>query len=109
VQDVGAVLLDHLVRRDDVAERLRHLLGVLVEDEPVRQHLAVRRLAGGRDRGDQRTSNQPAMLIHRFDVEIGRPPEAAFVQHRVVRAPGVEPHVENVVVAVNAVLPHWQV
>ena len=37
-QDVGAVLADDLVRRDDVAERLRHLLGALVEDEAVRQH-----------------------------------------------------------------------
>ena len=39
-EDLGAALLDHVLRRDDVAERLRHLAAFEVDQEAVRQHLA---------------------------------------------------------------------
>src|SRR5438093_1467908 len=44
-QDVGAVLLDDVLRRDDVAERLGHLAPLAVQGEPVRQDAAVGGLA----------------------------------------------------------------
>ena len=37
-QDIGAGLLDHVLRRGDVAGRLRHLAALLVEHEAVREH-----------------------------------------------------------------------
>ena len=38
-EDLGAALLDHLLRDDDVADRLRHLAAFEVDDEAVREHL----------------------------------------------------------------------
>ena len=44
-QDIGARLLDHILRRHRVAERLRHFAAVLVEREAVSDHDVERRLA----------------------------------------------------------------
>ena len=72
-QDLGAALLDDVLRRDDVAERLRHLAAFAVDDEPVREHLVERR-APARANADQERAVEPAaMLVAAFEVDVGRP------------------------------------
>src|SRR5262249_16688569 len=52
-QDVGAVLLEDLLRLDRVAERLRHLASVLGDDEAVRQDLLERRTSTRAEADDE--------------------------------------------------------
>ncbi len=72
-QDVGAALLDDVLRLDRVAERLRHLPAVLVDDEAVRDDL----LNGGRPRvpsaDEQRALEPAAVLVAALEVDVGRP------------------------------------
>jgi hypothetical protein len=72
-EDVGTGLLDDLLRRHDVAERLRHLSPVLGHDEAVRQHRIVRRAAARAAAFEERGMEPAAMLIGAFQIEIGRP------------------------------------
>ncbi len=44
-QDIGAGILHHVLRRDDVALRLRHLLALLVHSETMGDNGVVRRAA----------------------------------------------------------------
>ena len=57
----------------DVAERLRHLAALLVEDEAVGQHRLVGRRAARADGFEQRRMEPAAMLVGAFEIEIGRP------------------------------------
>ena len=66
-------LLRHLLRRGDVAERLRHLAALLVEHEPMRQHRPVRRRAAGADRLEQRGVEPAAMLVRSLQIQVRRP------------------------------------
>jgi hypothetical protein len=81
-EDVRAESLRDLDRRDDVAERLRHLLDaarlrVEVEREPVCQNLAVGRPAA-RPHTDEERGVEPApVLIVPLEIEIRGPGEAA--------------------------------
>ena len=56
-QDIGARLLDHILRRGDVAERLRHFAAVLVEHEAVGEH-DVERRASARAAGFQAATTE---------------------------------------------------
>ena len=67
-QDVGAGILDDLLRRDDVAERLRHLLALLVQHEAVRQHDVVGRAAARAAAFQQRGMEPAAMLVRAFEI-----------------------------------------
>ena len=62
-QHVGAALLHHVLRRDGVAERLRHLAALLVDDEAVREHLIERRAAARADADEQRAVEPAAVLV----------------------------------------------
>ncbi len=95
-QDVGAVLLLDLLRRDDVAERLRHLAALLVEHEAVRQHRLERRPAARADGFQQRGMEPAAMLVRAFEIEIGRPGQAARLQHEGVGRAAFEPDIDDV-------------
>ena len=72
-QDVGAALLDDVLRLDRVAERLRHLPAVVGDDEAVGEHLAERRPAARAEADEQRALEPAAMLVAAFEVDVGRP------------------------------------
>ena len=109
-QNIGARLLDHVLRRDRVAERLRHLAAVLVEREAVGDD-NVERSAPARAAGFQERRLKPAaMLVRAFEIHdrlvaaIGLAPDAGerrevfgVLEHEGVRRAGIEPDVENVV------------
>ena len=96
-QDFRARLLDHLLRHDDIAERLRHLAAVLVIDEAMGQDF-VERGAAARAACFQKRGLEPAaMLVGAFQIERGRPFEVrALLEHEGVGATGIEPHIEDV-------------
>ena len=98
-QHVGAHRVDDLLRLDRVAERLRHLLALLVDGEAVRQHLAVRRHAVHRHAGEQRAVEPAAMLVGAFQVQVGRlvqPVLRTLREHALVADARIEPDVEDV-------------
>ena len=70
--------LHHVLRRDDVAERLRHLAALLVEHEAVRQHHVERRAAAGAAAFQQRGMKPAAVLVGAFEIH-----------HRVAAAVGL--------------------
>ena len=109
-QDVGAGLLDHVLRRDGVAERLRHLAAVLVEHEAVGQHHVERRAAARAAAFQQRGMEPAAMLVGAFEIHhrVGAAVDLALdagelremhrvFQHEGVRRAGIEPDVADVV------------
>ena len=109
-QNVGARLLDHVLRRGHVAERLRHLAAVLVEHEAVGEHHVERRAAAGAAAFEQRGLEPAAMLVGAFEIHhrvgpaVGLAPDAGerrevlgVLQHEGVGRAGVEPDVEDVV------------
>ena len=73
-QDFCARLFDHVLRRDDVAGRLRHLLALPIEHKAMGQNRLVGRAMIGDDAGQQGAVEPASMLIRPFEVEIGRPP-----------------------------------
>ena len=108
-QNVGAGILDHVLRRDRIAERLRHLAAVLVEHEAVRQHHVERRVAARAAAFQQRRLEPAAMLVGAFEIhhevvalrlalDAGKLREVLRVfQHEGMGGAGIEPDVENVV------------
>ncbi len=68
-QDLGAGLADHVLRRHHIAERLRHLAPVLVDDEAVRDHRLVGRAAARAASFQQRGLEPAAMLVGAFEIE----------------------------------------
>ena len=96
-QDVGAALLHHVLRRDDVAERFRHLAAVLVEHEAVGQHRLVGRAAARAAGFQQRGMEPAAMLVRAFEIKRGRPVQLRpLLQHESVGRAGIEPHLDDV-------------
>src|SRR6185503_9047102 len=67
-EDVGAALLDDVLRLDRIAERLRHLAPVFGDDEAVRQHLAEWRASARTQADEQRALEPPAMLVAALEV-----------------------------------------
>ena len=97
-QDLGAGLADDVLRRHDIAERLRHLAPVLVDDEAMGEHRVERRAAARAAAFQQRGLEPAAMLVGAFEIERGRPFQiGALLQHEGMGRAGVEPDVENVV------------
>ena len=89
-------LFGDFLGRDDVAERLRHLAPVLVHHEAMRQHRLERRHAARADRFQQRGLEPAAMLVGAFQIEVGRPGQAARLQHEGVGRAGLEPDIDDV-------------
>ena len=109
-QDIGARLLDHILRRHRVAERLRHFAAVLVEREAVRDHDVERRLPARAAGFQQRRLKPAAVLVGAFEIhhrlvaavvlaaDAGeRRKVCRVLEHEGVRRAGIEPDVENVV------------
>ena len=87
---------------DRVAERLGHLASLLVHEEAVRDHGAIGRPAARAEADEQRTLEPAAILVRAFDVEVGRPRQLLGVaEHRLVARARVEPHVEDVALALE--------
>ena len=97
-QHVRAEAVDHPLRLDHVAARLRHLAARGVDHEAVRQHRPVGRAAVERGRGQQRGLEPAAVLVGALQVQVGRRAAERGVgrQHGAVGAAGIEPHVERV-------------
>ena len=109
-QDIGAGLLDHVLRRDGVAERLRHLAAVLVEREAVGDD-DVKGRAAARAAGFHQRGMEPAAVLvgafqihHRVAAAVDLALDAGELremhrvfQHEGVGGAGIEPDVENVV------------
>ena len=109
-QDIGARLLDHILRRHRVAERLRHFAAVLVEREAVSDHDVERRLPARAAGFQQRRLKPAAVLVGAFEIhhrlvaavvlaaDAGERRKVCGVfEHEGVRRAGIEPDVENVV------------
>ncbi len=116
-QDVGARLLDHVLRRGDVAGRLRHLAALLVEHEAVREHHVEGRAAARAARFQQRGVEPATVLVAAFEIHHGvfaavglaldageRREMNRVFKHEGVRRAGIEPDVENVVDFLPAVI-----
>ena len=67
---VGAVLLDHLPRVDDVAPALRHLLALGIEHQFVHDHLLVDDGVERRDADREQRVEPAAGLVHTFADEV---------------------------------------
>ena len=109
-QNVGAGMLDHVLRRGDVAERLRHLVAALVEHEAVGEHDVERRAAAGAAAFQQRRLKPAAMLVGAFEIHHRLGPAVGLAldmgerrknfrvfEHESMRRAGIEPDVEDIV------------
>jgi len=109
-QNIGARLFHHVLRRHHIAERLRHLAAVLVENEAVGEHRVVRRDPARAARFQQRGVEPAAMLVGAFEIHhrvgaavllaanAGEAGEVLGVfEHEGVGRARIEPDVENVV------------
>ena len=67
-QDVRAGILDDALRRDHVAERLRHFLALLVENEAMGQHHIIGRAAARAAALQKRGMEPAAMLVGAFQI-----------------------------------------
>ena len=103
-------VLDDALRRDDVADRFRHLAPVLVEHEAVGQYRVVGRAAARAAALQQRGVEPAAMLVGPFEIHdlvaaaVAQPADAGeagklfgILQREGVGRARVEPDVEDVV------------
>ena len=75
----------------------RKLLLVLVDDEAMGHHRLVRSGSAIRDAEHERALEPSAVLVGGFEVEIRRRVELGMlVEHRCMRAAGIDPHIERV-------------
>ena len=96
-QNIRAVLVDNLAGGNDIAQRLGHFAALAVHRPAVGQHALVRRFAAPRHSGQQRRLEPSAILVATLHIQIRRPGQiVAVVQHRRVRAAGIEPHIHDV-------------
>ncbi len=109
-QDVGAGGLHHILGRQRVALRLRHLLlALLVEDEAVGQHDVVGRARTRAAQFQKRGLEPAAVLVGALQIhdlilaavalalDAGEPGEVlGIVEHEGMRRSGIEPNVEDV-------------
>ncbi len=96
-QDFDARFLGDVLRRDDIALGLGHLLTLFVENEAMGQDGVERRTAAGAATFQQRRLEPAAVLVGTLKIEVGRPLAVitAFQGEGVGRA-RIEPDVEDV-------------
>ena len=99
--DVGTVLVVEMRGVDRFAGLFRFgfrkLLLVLVDDEAVSHHRLVRSGSAIRDAEHERALEPSAVLVGGFEIEVRRRVELGMlVEHRRVRAAGIDPHIERV-------------
>ncbi len=109
-KNVGAGILDYGLRRDDVADALRHLAPVLVEHEAVGQHGVIGSPAPRAAALQQRGMEPAAVLVGALEVHdlvrsaVAQAADAGeagelfgTLQREGVGRAGVEPHIQHVV------------
>ncbi len=96
--DIGAERLEEFLDIQRVAERLGHLLAVLVDHEPVGEDGVVGRATGRAQADEQRGLEPAAVLVGALEVEVDG--EGGFAetvaQGGVPRRAGLEPDIEDV-------------
>ena len=95
-QDIGAVLVVHLLGGHHIAERLAHLAALLVHHEAMRQHRLERRHPARAHGLQQRGMEPAAMLVRTLQIQIGRPGQPALFQHEGMGRTALEPHIHDV-------------
>src|SRR5215467_9326318 len=96
-QDLGTELRQDVVELDGVAEGLRHLPPLAVDEEAVGHDALVGRRVARAHGLEQRGLKPAAVLVRALEVELGRPVQLGpRLEDRRVAAAGVEPHVEDV-------------
>ena len=73
----------------DVADRLRHLAALDVDEEPVRQDFTIRRVSTRAEPDEQRALEPSAVLVAALEVHVGRPAELG--SHATARPRGCDP------------------
>ena len=100
--DVRARLGHHIVGKDRVAQRLRHLATVAVHDETMREHFAERWLVVGADAREQAGLEPAAVLVRALQVHVGGTAQLRpRVQHAGVRDTRLPPHIQDVVLGLE--------
>ena len=69
-QNIRAILLDNLFGHDGVADGFGHLHALLIQCEPMRHHVAVRRAASGAYGLQQRRMEPTAVLVGAFHINV---------------------------------------
>ena len=96
-QDIGAGLLDDVLRHHRVAEGLRHLAPLLVHGEAMGDDGVVGRAAARAAAFQQRGMEPAAMLVGPFQIDVRRPFQVrAVLQREGVRRAGIETHIEDI-------------
>ena len=96
-QDIRAVLVHHLLRGHDVAERLRHLAALLIENKAMGQHALVGRTATGGAGLQKRRVEPTAMLVGAFQIQVCRADKVvALLENEGMGRSGIEPDIEDV-------------
>src|SRR4029077_11756868 len=88
-------MFNHVLRRNNVPCRLRHLLALPIENKPMGQDSLVWRTMIRDHSGQQCTVKPAPMLIRPFEIEIGRPALPLF-QYRGITDARLEPDIENI-------------
>ena len=70
--NISAVLFENVLRGNAVAERLGHLLALLINDHAMRNDRLIRRLALRCDRGQHRGLEPAAILVIAFQIYVDR-------------------------------------
>ena len=113
-EGVRAVLVDHVPRHDDVAQRLRHLLALGVGDVAGHQAGPVRRAVEQQRRDRQQRVEPAARLVDRLADVVGREARLEVLLVLVRRVPlrerhraGVEPDVDHLGHAAQRLAARW--
>ena len=92
-------MFDDLIRRDGVTDGFGHLHALLIEREPVGDHIAIGRTALGAAGLQERGMEPAAVLVGAFHVDIGDAilcAVLAVAQNERVGGAGIEPHIQHV-------------
>ncbi len=98
-QDIRAILLHDLFGNDGVADGFGHLHALLIQREPMRHDVTIRRAARGAHGLQQRRMEPAPVLVRAFHIDIRDTVFRAILavaQNEGVGRTGIEPHVQNV-------------
>ena len=96
-EELRAMASDHLLRRDHVPERFRHLAAHAVEHEPVGDDGLVRRATRHRDTAQKGAVEPTAVLVAALEIDVRVPAELGTpLEDGLPARPRIEPDVEHV-------------
>ena len=95
--DISAVLLDYILRNDNVAYRFGHFAAFAINYIAMSQYGFIRSTACNSNRGQQRGLEPAAMLVTAFEVHSNRPGKLrTLCSNSHVRGTAIEPYVHDV-------------